>query len=831
MRPKTFLVLAALLCLPVAPSRAAGEEVTLQRIMADPDWIGNAPEDPYWADDGRSVYYELERQGSDVRDLWRLALATGEPRAVEDAELGQASVAGGDWSADRGRKVYVRHGDLYLRDLMTGETHELTSTAEEESAALFLTGDREVAYRRGDGFFARDLESGRERQLADLRLEKDPDEEEIEKSYLEEQQERLFAVLRQRRAREKEARERAKEEQRRDAARPPLPYYLGEKLRLEEASLSPSGRWLIVALASEDAPKPKRDKMPRWVTEDGYVAVDEVRPKVGEPKPRSPKLVLLDLEEHQRHDLDLEVLPGIAEDPLKELREKAEAARKAREEARRKARAEEGEETEKAGKTGGGKGQEEDEAKEPKARVVELGDIVWSEDGARAALQLFSFDNKDRWTALVEPRAEARLQPLERLTDPAWIGFRFDELGFMPDSRTLWYLSEESGYAHLWLRPVDGQKRQLTSGEFEVASPVLARDGASFYVVANREHPGVHEVYRVDAASGELAALTALGGESEFALSPDESRLLLRHSTALRPPELWLQDARPGAPARRLTETVSPEFAAVDWSAPEFVAVPSTHGARPIHSRLYAPPDWASGPARPAVLFVHGAGYLQNAHDGWSYYFREFMFHTLLVRRGYVVLDMDYRASAGYGRAWRTSIYRQMGWPELEDLADGVAWLAANRNVDPARVGVYGGSYGGFLTLMALFREPDLFAAGAALRPVTDWAHYNHPYTSNILNTPEVDPEAYEKSSPIEFAAGLARPLLICHGMVDDNVVFQDTVRLVQRLIELEKTEHFETALYPLEPHGFREPSSWLDEYTRILELFETEVRAAGGAR
>jgi dipeptidyl aminopeptidase/acylaminoacyl peptidase len=162
------------------------------------------------------------------------------------------------------------------------------------------------------------------------------------------------------------------------------------------------------------------------------------------------------------------------------------------------------------------------------------------------------------------------------------------------------------------------------------------------------------------------------------------------------------------------------------------------------------------------VVFVHGAGYLQNAHLGWSSYFREFMFHTLLTRRGYVVLDMDYRASRGYGRDWRTAIYRQMGTPELEDLQDGVAWLVDHHGVDPGRVGVYGGSYGGFMALMALFKDPDLFATGAALRPVTDWAHYNHPYTSNILNTPELDPEAYEASSPIEFAAGLEKPLLLC---------------------------------------------------------------------
>ncbi|MEZ5313327.1 MAG: prolyl oligopeptidase family serine peptidase [Thermoanaerobaculia bacterium] len=282
-----------------------------------------------------------------------------------------------------------------------------------------------------------------------------------------------------------------------------------------------------------------------------------------------------------------------------------------------------------------------------------------------------------------------------------------------------------------------------------------------------------------------------------------------------------------GSPPKRLTHSTSAAFDAVSWVAPEIVTIRSTHFEGTLQARVYdAPGSRAAGPA-PAVLFVHGAGYLQNAHAGWSGYFREFLFHTLLARAGYVVLDMDYRASAGYGRDFRTAIYRQMGGPEVEDLADGVDWLVANRGVDRARVGVYGGSYGGFLTFMSMFRKPELFAAGAALRPVSDWAHYNHGYTSAILNTPEVDPEAFRRSSPIEYAAGLARPLLICHGMVDDNVTFEDTVRLVQRLIELGKTDLFETAIYPVESHAFTEPASWTDEYRRIWNLFARTLRPA----
>ena len=186
-------------------------------------------------------------------------------------------------------------------------------------------------------------------------------------------------------------------------------------------------------------------------------------------------------------------------------------------------------------------------------------------------------------------------------------------------------------------------------------------------------------------------------------------------------------------------------------------------------------------------------------------------------------MDMDYRASAGYGRDWRTAIYRHMGKSEIDDLRDGVNWLVENANVDRQRIGTYGGSYGGFMTFMALFTQPDLFQSGAALRPVTDWAHYNHGYTSNILNTPDVDPIAYERSSPLYFAEGLEKPLLINAPMVDSNVFFQDTVRLVQRLIELEKQD-FETAIYPVESHGFVQPSSWLDEYRRIYKLFETTL-------
>jgi dipeptidyl aminopeptidase/acylaminoacyl peptidase len=165
-----------------------------------------------------------------------------------------------------------------------------------------------------------------------------------------------------------------------------------------------------------------------------------------------------------------------------------------------------------------------------------------------------------------------------------------------------------------------------------------------------------------------------------------------------------------------------------------------------------------------------------------------------------------------------------MGGKDLTDQVDGAKLLIEKYGINPKHIGIYGGSYGGFITLMAMFNEPDVFAAGAGLRSVTDWSHYNHGYTSNILNEPYNDEKAYQQSSPINFADGLKGHLLMCHGMVDENVHFQDIVRLSQKLIELKKS-NWELAVFPVENHGFVQPTSWRDEYSRIYKLFEDNLK------
>jgi dipeptidyl aminopeptidase/acylaminoacyl peptidase len=822
-----------------APAAADPAQLTLEQIMSDTDWIGNPPEDPYWSDDGHAIYYERERdgEGRQKKDLYRVDVAAGvvgKAVRIDPAERSRAD-APGERNRQRTRKVYAREGDLFIKDLRTGAVRQVTRTGDVGDGPGFLADGRRVWFRAGDDVFVYDVESGLLSKVASLKLAKDPADKK-ERTFLEEQQTRLFDVIRQKQEQEQRDREEDRAVQRADSSRSPLPWYLGKEVRVETVALSPSGDWLAVVTAPKREEGGAHSKLPEYVTESGNVETRDVRAKVGGETQTPHSVLLLDLKKHERHDLDWSVLPGIKDDPLKALRELADARKAARkkaaDEAKESGASKPGATEKVADKDTANKADKDKDAEKPKqpaARALEVQGLSWSDDGRQLALELRARDNKDRWIATWDA-AGATLTPRHRLTDAAWINWDFNDYGWLRDNETLWFLSEESGSSQLYrLSTRTGETRRLSPdaprGKYEVSFPTLSWDGRYLYYTANQEHPGKYDLWRVDVAAAKAEQITRLGGGyAHGALSPDESQVLFLHSGINRPDEVYAQATRPGAEARQVTSTRTPLFLAQDWTMPEILPIPSTHGAGEIYSRVYTPKDFDPARKYPAAVFIHGAGYLQEVTYGWSYYQHEFMFITYLTRHGYVVLDMDYRASAGYGRDWRTAIYRQMGYPELEDLQDGVAWMARHKNVDAARVGVWGGSYGGFLTYMALFRQPDLFAAGAALRPVSDWAHYNEDYSGNILNRPEIDPDAYEKSSPIEYAAGLKKPLLICDGMLDSNVFFQDNVRVVQRLIELKK-ENFQIAIYPVEDHSFEQPTSWLDEYRRIFKLFEANLK------
>jgi dipeptidyl aminopeptidase/acylaminoacyl peptidase len=795
------LLIATLAALAAAPALAqSAKPLDMETIMADPDWIGQPVEKPYWSVDGHSVYYVLKRDGSDVRDLYR-ADAGGGANVALDAKASATADGPSVFDRTHTRAAFVRHGDIFLRELASGRTVQVTRTPEKESAPRFASDGTHLQFRADNDWYVYDIAAGVAAPAAILKPGLDPDEEKTDA--LEDSQLELFSTLRRIKADKNAQRDTDKSLAAADPGRAPLPVYLGKNVAIVDTELSPDGRWMIVVTQPKDYEPGKAPQVTHYVTDSGYAEQEDARVYVGRKDPAPQSLLLVDLGARAKYALKTDALPGVKDDPLKDLRAKRIAALK------------------KAGKDDAA-----DALKAPDVRPLVVNaefsqGIVWSDDGRNVAVQLRAVDNKDRWIASVDFDRHA-LVTRHRLTDKAWINWGFNDFGWLKDGSTLWYLSEESGYSQIYTKASGGSAKALTSGKHEVSQPLLSDDGKWFYLRSNRTAPYSYDVYRVAVGGGTLEQITRYGGMDQFSLSPDGHALAVLHSSPYVPSQLAVV-ATDGGNAHDLTDTRKPAYKAMHWIEPKIVEIPSSHGAGTIYAKVYAPADDGAAAKRPAVIFVHGAGYLQNVHLSYPSYFREQMFHNLLVQRGYVVLDMDYRASEGYGRDWRTAIYRNMGHPELEDLLDGKAWLAGNRNVDPKRVGMYGGSYGGFMTLMSLLRAPGEFAAGAALRPVSDWTSYNHEYTANILNDPQIDPEAYAASSPIGYADKLADPLLIMHGLIDDNVMASDSIRLYQRFIELHK-KNFWMSLYPMERHGFVHADSWYDEYRRIDELFRTQL-------
>jgi dipeptidyl aminopeptidase/acylaminoacyl peptidase len=556
------------------------------------------------------------------------------------------------------------------------------------------------------------------------------------------------------------AERRERQEAEAKALEPRRPAVLPPGFKVADLATAPGAPWILARLRKED-PKAKSALVPAYVTESAFTEAPPARTHVGDRQP-AQKLAWVSL----------------ATGALEEL------------------------------KTGLPEG-------------TTFQEVQWNPAGTLGATWALAADFKKAWLLRLEPgKAEAAVVLTKE--DPAWVAPLAPApftLGWTDDA-TLYFLWERTGWSHLTTVPAaGGEPKALTQGPWEVQEVRLSRDRRSFLLTANRGDLRQKHAFRLPVSGGELVALTTEVGFHEVEADPDGTVLADVASTATRPPELFLK-AGSAAPLR-ITHSPAPAFEALALQAPTYVSFPASDGAQ-VPARLYRPATWK--PGGPAVCFIHGAGYLQNAHKGWSVYGREFLFHQLLLAKGYLVLDLDYRASAGYGRDWRAAIAGHMGGRDLQDVVEGAQWLVAAQGADPKRLGIYGGSYGGFMTLMALFTAPDVFQAGAALRPVTDWAHYNHGYTATILGTPQAHPEAYRKSSPLHHAAGLKGKLLICHGLVDVNVHAQDSIRLAQKLMELRK-EDWELALYPVEDHGFIEPASWADEYKRILKLFETTLR------
>lgn len=758
--------------------------------MSDPKWMGLSPTNIQWDESGKTVYFNWNPEAEENDGLYQISPQNPKPVKVSDQLKKSLERGLLTYSQDRSKVLFERNGDIVLRATQSGQETLLTNTTDRENNQSFSKDETRVFFQRGDNLFSISISGGSLTQLSNFTRTKARPTAPLSKQddWLKKDQINELDIIRKREA----DRKTAEKERRNNEVKRPKEFYIDDKSSLNSVRMSPDEKFMVFRI-SKAADGNRNIIVPNYVTTSGYTEDINGRTKVGNALPTYESYIY-DIVKDTIFPISTKEIPGIRDLPdyLSDYPDQLEERKKKNED-----------------------------------RKVAITGPFWNSSGTTAVVVVNSLDNKDRWIMKLD-QSSGRLSLIDRQRDEAWIAgpgignaFSGGNIGWIDDNQ-MFFQSEATGYSHLYSMNVNSnEKKQLTNGKFEVQTLRLSNDKKNFYFTANIDHPGITHYYRIPVSGGKPVQLTSMRGGNEVTLSPDEKWLAFRYSYSNKPWELYIQENKPGAKAQQITESQSADFKSYAWKDPELVMFKNRHGSD-VYARIYKPEK--ADPSKPAVLFVHGAGYLQNVHYWWSQYFREYMFNNLLADKGYTVIDVDYTGSSGYGRDHRTGIYRHMGGKDLSDHVDAVKLLVDKYDVNPANVGLYGGSYGGFITLMGLFTEPDVFKSGAGLRSVTDWAHYNHGYTSNILNEPANDDKAYKRSSPIYFAEGLKGNLLMAHGMVDVNVNFQDIVRLSQRLIELKK-DNWELAVYPVEDHAFTEPSSWTDEYKRILKLFETTLK------
>ncbi|OHX65960.1 S9 family peptidase [Flammeovirga pacifica] len=779
-----FYIFMALLCLPIFSIAQNNQSpLQLEDIMGGEHFVGQTPHSPFWSKDSKTVYFYWNKEDKSFDQLYKVDVKTRKHEIVDAEEQKNLPSSKAVWNKQRTLSTYSKNGNIYLFDVKKGAIKQLTNTLDRDRSPQFLNESHQISFRRGNNILIINLSTGLIQQITNFKsgtaqkakIDSNQDQ------FLKEQQLELFEIVQNRKSRSEEKKAHNK------ALKPSTPseIYMGNQY-LSDIKISKDANFVVYSLGKSAGNY--KTEMPVWVEGTGYVKMQNARSKVGSPEDTYSNYIY-NVEEDTVIKIDLSSLDGLSTLPsfYKDYDRKDANYKK----------------------------------------DVVMHPPHFSPNTGHAVVDIRSYDNKDRWIALLNLN-DGTTTTIDHQHDEAWIGgpgisgwnFWVAPIGWVNES-TLWYQSEKTGYSHVYTYNVSSKEtKQITKGNFEVYTTEVSKDKSHFYLTSNKERPAEQHLYKVAIEGGEMLKITTEVGKHETLLSPNEKFIVDRYSYSNKPWEIYLQQNKTGAESIQITKSTSEAFDNYSWRDPEIITFKAEDGQN-VHARIYKPSTEKD--QHKAVIFVHGAGYLQNVHKWWSAYHREYMFHNMLVDNGYTVLDIDYRASAGYGRDWRTGIYRHMGGKDLSDHVDGAKYLIDTHGIDANKIGIYGGSYGGFITLMAMFNEGDVFKAGAAIRSVTDWAHYNHPYTSNILNTPALDPNAYKKSSPIYFAEGLKGDLLILHGMVDDNVQFSDVVRLSQRLIELEK-DNWEMAVYPIEPHGFKETSSWIDEYKRIFKLFQDKL-------
>jgi dipeptidyl-peptidase-4 len=440
--------------------------------------------------------------------------------------------------------------------------------------------------------------------------------------------------------------------------------------------------------------------------------------------------------------------------------------------------------------------------------------VDWLRDSKRLAIQRLN-RRQNRLELLVAEVGSGISGVVLTEKDSNWINVA-DDLYFLKDGKRFLWSSERSGYRHLYLYDLNGKEMaQLTRGDWEVTGVEAVDDARGIvYFDATEKTPIERHLYRVGLDGNGIARITKQDGVHAIQFSPDAGYFVDRFSNAMTPPQQWVSRAD-GSASVALNENKVAELAEYHLSPIEFLKIKS-HDGMELNAWMIKPANFDLAKKYPVLVYTYGGPHAQVVMNQWGG--PTFLWHQMMAQKGFLIFALDNRGSAGRGHRFEEPIHLRLGAQELSDQRDGVAWLKSQPWVDGSRMGIWGWSYGGHMTLHAMFEDPEDFKAGFAGGPVTDWRYYDTIYTERYLGLPAEQDKSYRDSSPIQKAEQLKGKLLIAHGTGDDNVHFANTLSLVDKLIELGKD--VEVLPFPGRGHGVSDPPARIFLMSRVAQFF-----------
>jgi dipeptidyl-peptidase-4 len=469
--------------------------------------------------------------------------------------------------------------------------------------------------------------------------------------------------------------------------------------------------------------------------------------------------------------------------------------------------------------------------------IYVLPQLAWTPDSRQVAFQHMNRAQSELELRLVpvpvsprEPLGTQRTVLVER--SRAWVN-TFGPPRFLKDARRFLWLSERDGFAHVYLCDVAAACRAVTQGPWMVdgrvsftgSGPGLVLDERSgfLYFTATEKDPRERHLYRIRLDGTGRTRLTREDGTHRTVVSPDGRFYADTWSDVRTPPRAWVT-SQDGTRRFMIEANPDPEILRYERGTLEWVELKAADGAT-LYGSLLKPEDFDPARKYPVVVRVYGGPHAQTVANAWEHVSP---LDSLLASRGFLVFKLDNRGMAARGTAFEFPIHRNMGQVELQDQLAGVEHLKSLPFVDPARIGITGWSYGGYMTLYALTHAPSVFKAGVAGAPVTDWKHYDTIYTERYMGTPENNAKGYETSSPLQKAGALEADLLLIHGTADDNVHLANTLSFVAALVKAGKP--YALQVHPRQLHGFRAKEDRIARDRAILAHFERTLRPVTGA-